>query len=47
VTVLGETKNKGSVIIPKGRGAGGWRGFSQEINGILTPAVSVLNHHRR
>ena len=47
VTVLGEIKDKGYVIIPKGRGAGGWRGFSQEINGILTPAVSVLNHHRR
>jgi hypothetical protein len=47
VTVLGETKDKGSVIIPEGRGAGGWRGFSQEINGVLTPAVSALNHHRR
>jgi hypothetical protein len=47
VTVLGETKDKGSVIILEGRGAGGWRDFSQEINGILTPAVSVLNHHRR
>ena len=32
--VLGDTKSKGSVIILEGRAAGGWRGFSQEINGI-------------
>ena len=47
VTVLGDTKDKGSVIIPEGRGAGGWRGFSQEINGVLTPAVSAVHHNRR
>jgi hypothetical protein len=47
VTVLGETKEKGSVIILEGRGAGGWRGFSQEINGVLTPAISTLNDKRR
>jgi hypothetical protein len=47
VTVLGETKGKGSVIIPEGREAGGWRGFSQEINGILTPAAPVANQPTR
>ncbi len=46
MTVLGETKDRGSVIIPEGRDAGGWRGFSQEINGVLTPAVPTLNHQR-
>uniref|UniRef100_A0A2N9H333 Reverse transcriptase domain-containing protein n=1 Tax=Fagus sylvatica TaxID=28930 RepID=A0A2N9H333_FAGSY len=47
VTVLGEKTGKGSVIIPEGREAGGWRGFSQEINGILTPAATVVNQTRR
>ena len=47
VIVLGETKDKGSVIIPEGKGAGGWRGFSQEINGVLTPVISTLNDKRR
>ena len=47
VTVLGDTKGKCSVIIPEGRAAGGWRGFSQEINGILTPAATGVNQPRR
>jgi hypothetical protein len=49
MTVLGETKERGVVIIPEGRDAGGWRGFSQEINGALTPAVPAVpkvNHQR-
>ena len=46
VTVLGDTKGKGSVIIPEGRAAGDWRGFSQEINAILTPVATVLNQLR-
>jgi hypothetical protein len=46
VTVLGETKDRGFVIIPEGRDAGGWRGFSKEINGVLTPAVPTLKHQR-
>uniref|UniRef100_A0A2N9EI09 Reverse transcriptase domain-containing protein n=1 Tax=Fagus sylvatica TaxID=28930 RepID=A0A2N9EI09_FAGSY len=47
VTVLGDTKGKGSVIIPEGRAAGGWRGFSQEINAILTLVATVVNQLRR
>ena len=49
VTVLGETKERGVVIILKGRDAGGWRGFSHEINGALTPAILAVpkvNHQR-
>ncbi len=47
ITVLGESKDKGAVIIPEGRGGGGWRGFCQEIDGILTPAGSAVHHQRR
>jgi hypothetical protein len=35
ITVLGESKSKGSVIIPEGRDACGWHGLSKEINGIM------------
>uniref|UniRef100_A0A2N9F7Q3 Reverse transcriptase domain-containing protein n=1 Tax=Fagus sylvatica TaxID=28930 RepID=A0A2N9F7Q3_FAGSY len=45
--MLGESRSKGSVIILEGKGAGGWRGFSQELTGILTLAVPRLHHQRR
>ena len=35
------------MIIPEGREGGGSRGFSQEVDGILTPAGSALHHQRR
>ena len=35
ITALGDSKNKGYVIIPEGRGAGGWQGASQEITNIM------------
>ena len=35
------------MIIPEGREGGGWRGFSQEVDGVLTPAGSTLHHQRR
>ncbi len=47
MTMLGESRSKGSVIILEGKGAGGWRGFSQELTGILTLAVPRLHHQRR
>ena len=47
ITVLGESKDKGVVIIPEGKEGGGWRGFSQEVDGVLTPAGSALHHQRR
>ena len=45
--MLGESKDKGVVIIPEGREGGGWRGFSQEVDGVLTPADFALHHQRR
>ena len=45
--MLGESKDKGVVIIPEGKEGGGWRGFSQEVDGVLTPAGSALHHQRR
>ena len=40
VTVLGDSKGRGCVIILEGRDAGGWRGVSHEINGLLLPKVN-------
>ena len=49
ITVLGEYRGKGIVIIPEGRDGKGWRGVSNVIHGLLNPLVSE-NHdskHRR
>jgi hypothetical protein len=35
ITALGDTKSKGYVIIPEGRGACGWTGLSHKIHGIM------------
>ena len=49
ITVLGETRGKGIVIIPEGRDGKGWRDVSNVIHGLLNPLVPE-NHdskHRR
>uniref|UniRef100_A0A2N9EFL4 Reverse transcriptase domain-containing protein n=1 Tax=Fagus sylvatica TaxID=28930 RepID=A0A2N9EFL4_FAGSY len=43
ITTLGDSKSKGYVIIPEGRGAGGWQGASQEITNIM----DAQNHGTR
>ena len=39
ITTLGDTKSKGSVIIPEGRDASGWNGVRQETSGIMDEQV--------
>ncbi len=49
ITVLGDSKGRGSVIILAGKEAWGWRGLSAELDGLLNPKA-VANHgeiHRR
>uniref|UniRef100_A0A2N9HEY0 Reverse transcriptase domain-containing protein n=1 Tax=Fagus sylvatica TaxID=28930 RepID=A0A2N9HEY0_FAGSY len=49
ITTLGESKNKGYVIIPEGRDACGWHGLSREINGLMaamTAGSRDVNHRR-
>ena len=45
ITVLGDVKGRGCVIVPEGRDAWGWQGMSHEINGIM--AVTPEKVHRR
>jgi hypothetical protein len=40
VTVLGDSKGRGCVIIREGRDAWGWRSVSHEINGLFQSKVS-------
>ena len=50
VTVLGDSKGKGGVIIPEGRESWGWRGISLEVDGLLRSKAieqQSVNHHRR
>jgi hypothetical protein len=35
ITMLGDSKGRGCVIVPEGRDACGWRGMSHEINGVM------------
>jgi hypothetical protein len=45
VTVLGDSKERGGVIIPEGRESRGWCGISEELNGLLS-ATAIDNHRR-
>uniref|UniRef100_A0A2N9ESG0 Uncharacterized protein n=1 Tax=Fagus sylvatica TaxID=28930 RepID=A0A2N9ESG0_FAGSY len=45
VTVLGDSKERGGVIIPEGRESWGWCGISEELNGLLS-ATAIDNHRR-
>ena len=42
ITVLGDSKGRGGVIIPEGKDSWGWRGVSMELQGLLNPAVAEL-----
>ena len=49
VTVLGDSKGRGGVIIPVDRESWGWHGLSEELDGLLNPKAAA-NHgdiHRR
>ena len=49
ITTLGESKNKGYVIIPEGRDASGWHVLSRGINGLMaamTAGSRDVNHRR-
>ena len=49
ITVLGDSKGRGGVIIPTGKESWGWRGLSEELDGLLNPKAAT-NHgeiHRR
>ena len=46
ITVLGDAKEKGCVIIPEGREASGWRGMSHEINGVMDVKATEKDHRR-
>uniref|UniRef100_A0A2N9IUI4 Reverse transcriptase domain-containing protein n=1 Tax=Fagus sylvatica TaxID=28930 RepID=A0A2N9IUI4_FAGSY len=35
VTVLGDSKGRGCVIVPEGRDTWGWRGLSKEVDGLM------------
>ena len=43
ITVLGDSKGKGGVIIPAGKESWGWRRLSEELDGLLNPKVAA-NH---
>ena len=43
VTVLGDSKGRGGVIIPAGRESWGWHGLSEELDGLLNPKAAA-NH---
>jgi hypothetical protein len=43
VTVLGDSKGKGGVIIPDGRESWGWRGLSEELAGLLNPKAAAIH----
>ena len=45
VIVLRDSKERGGVIIPKGRDSWGWRGVSDELNGLLY-STAIENHQR-
>ena len=45
VTVLGDSKERGGVIIPEGRESWGWHGISEELKGLLS-ATAMENHRR-
>ena len=49
VTVLGDSKGRGGVIIPEGRDSWGWCGVSVELQGLLNPTAAELHgdNHRR
>ena len=49
ITVLGDSKGRGGVIIPEGRDSWGWRGVSMELQGLLNPTAVELHgdNHRR
>ena len=50
VTVLGDSKGRGGVIILEGRESWGWRGISMEVDGLLRSKAfehQSANHHRR
>uniref|UniRef100_A0A2N9HVH9 Elongation factor P C-terminal domain-containing protein n=1 Tax=Fagus sylvatica TaxID=28930 RepID=A0A2N9HVH9_FAGSY len=43
ITVLGDSKGRGGVIIPAGKESWGWRRLSEELDGLLNPKVAA-NH---
>ncbi len=43
VTVLGDSKGRGGVIIPASRESWGWHGLSEELDGLLNPKADA-NH---
>jgi hypothetical protein len=49
ITVLGDSKGRGGVIIPEGRDSWGWRGVSMELQGLLNPTAAEIHgdNHRR
>uniref|UniRef100_A0A2N9F8S0 Uncharacterized protein n=1 Tax=Fagus sylvatica TaxID=28930 RepID=A0A2N9F8S0_FAGSY len=50
VTVLGDSKGRGGVIIPEGKDSWGWRGISVELEALLSSKAMVnhgVNHHRQ
>uniref|UniRef100_A0A2N9HJW1 Reverse transcriptase domain-containing protein n=1 Tax=Fagus sylvatica TaxID=28930 RepID=A0A2N9HJW1_FAGSY len=49
ITVLGDSKGRGGVIIPEGKDSWGWRGVSMELQGLLNPTDAEIHgdNHRR
>jgi hypothetical protein len=50
VTVLGDSKGRGGVIIPEGKDSWGWHGISVELEALLSSKAMVnhgVNHHRQ
>jgi hypothetical protein len=50
VTVLGDSKGRGGVIIPEGKDFWGWRGFSVEVDGLLSSKAMekhTVNQYRQ
>ena len=49
VTVLGDTKRKGCVIVPEGRATWGWRGLSKVVDGLMGSKATAEHGttHRR
>ena len=49
VTVLGDSKGRGCVIVPEGRDTWGWRGLSKEVDGLMGSKATAehSNTHRR
>ena len=43
ITVLGDSKGRGGVIIPEGKDSWGWRGVSMELQGLLNPTDAEIH----